>query len=148
MPENHIATKLGARLSIKAVGEQLGNNADRTLHSRCEMEIAKIWKLASIDEDALSFSSAGERADRTGRIDGRLSADGGSAVERMHAEIRNRRKGHAGAFTDRHATWPIDKRIARIVVGNADLGQPVAILKVRGEAIVQCAGSSRHDNRD
>ena len=138
MPENHIATKLGARLSIKAVSEQLWNDADRTLHSCRKMEITKIGKLTGINEDALSFSPAGERADRTGRIDRCLTATDCSAVERMHAKIRNRSEQDAGAFTDGHAAWPVGKRVGRVIVGDADLSLPLAILEVGGQAIVQC----------
>ena len=112
------------------------------------MEVAEVREFTSHHQHSFAFGATGERADRTGRIDGRLSVTDGSPVKRMHAEIRNRRKLHASTLADRHATWPVYQPIGWIVVGDADFGQPVAILKVSNETIVQCAGSPGHDNRD
>lgn len=137
MPENRAAATAGKVFSLESVGKQLGNHADRSHHAGGEMEVAKVRKFARFDQHALTLGTAGERTNRAGRIDRRLITTDDSSVERMHAEIRYRRKVDAGTFTNRHATRSIGKRIARIVVGNKDFGLATAVLEFGIQAIVQ-----------
>lgn len=112
------------------------------------MEVAEVRVLASINQDAFSLISTGKRADWTGWINHRLAATDGSAVERVHAEIRYRGELDAGAFTDRHAAWTVHELVTWIVIGNANLGQSVPVLEFAVETIVQCESDLWQRNRD